>query len=138
MSFFSTLGRAIFDPANVTGAFDEGGGGGGWHAPQERHGYGMLGSGRIHDFQNQLNDIGERARNGQRMRGFMESMGASSDPRLAAFNPDVKVKPSDWLSQWSYNPSTGLQWIEPKRVSADNDVPWAPVVNNGPVKGNRI
>lgn len=70
--------------------------------------------------------------------GFIGQMSGGNDPIAQAFDPNVKVRPSDWSAQWAYTPGKGPQWIEPQRVSSDNNVPYAAVVNTGPAKGNRI
>lgn len=136
MSWGRDVGRVLFDPANVTGLFNESGAPEGpdtvpsfWNGP-EGFAYGL--PGKVADTVNQYNQ-------GQKAHGYFESMGAQPGTGITkAFDPNRHIAPPDFSSQWQYQAGKGPQWVEPTRVSSDNKVPWAATVNNGPAKGNRF
>lgn len=126
------LVQAVFDPAGLFGNWDEG------SAPVDTT-PSFFNTQKPAQAIGQVADAVKKSESGFGNDGFLASMTAPAGGAAAqAFSPDAKIKPADWSAQWRYEPGKGPQWIEPKRVSSDNDVPYAAVVNNGPVKGNRI
>jgi len=135
MGFFDGLVKTIFDPAGIFGNWEDTPGGPAPAPKPQDNGY----MSEIMRAQEEY----DRAMRREQMWGaggdkVAAPLTGKSAVAASAFNPDVKVKPSDWSAQWSYTPGKGPQWIEPKRVSSDNDVPYAAQVNNGPAKGNRF
>lgn len=135
--------KAVLDPAGVLGNWEDTPG-----SPppppmrMSNDPHHLLGLGRYNTMMGGIDANNERLADLKRTQGYMQGLGASVSPGVeamkGAWNPDLKVKPADWSAQWSYTPGKGPQWIEPERVSPNNDVPWATKVNNGPAKGNRF
>ncbi len=158
--FFDGLAQAIFDPANVTGAFggDRSDGrpiadftdptrnprnaNGIYNPPppppgsKRDIGFDPFGFGGLDQYMGSVKENMDKWDKKKRMDGFISSMTSSPGGVSGAFNPNVKIKPADWSAQWAYSPGKGPQWIEPKRVDQFDN--YAPVVNTGPAKGNRF
>lgn len=134
MSFLRSLGRIVLDPANVTGAFSDDPGA----PPPQDDGIPSIWQ-RPGGFIGSLMQPVWNAQDHVNAQRQWDNVAPGPGNKLAgAFDLNAKVKPADWSAQWTYTPGKGPQWIEPKRVSSDNSVPWAAQVNNGPAKTNRF